>query len=262
MWLNSAGRAAVFGLAVVCAGLLYSQGCGGSDPVPVVYRGNVTTVEPPATAARSQTQDGRLASSWRFELVPSAVAQSGTCSEATRQNLRDVFLCVATSHGNAAPGTPTPTPRVTSRCFHVDAGSCEFEADLSLEADHDPVVLIFTNSPDGSGDGDAAFLGGYEPTEFCNGDVVRIPDVDINFPAGTATAGGAIVKELDGCARATVTPTAAPTSVTTPTTTPTGTPATPTPTSEEDTPTPTPSPTGPAPTPTRTPTPCPLGICL
>ena len=111
--------------------------------------------------------------------------------------------------------------------------------------DGQSLFLFFVQDANGSGGVDAgerqAFLVSPLPRRLCNGDVIEIPDVDIDFQTATATAGGAITKQIDACPQPTGIPTRTPSRTSTPGTpspTSTGTPATPTPT---ETPTPTPT---------------------
>jgi hypothetical protein len=263
--MTRAGLLALLLCGLSFGALAYVQGCGGDDdPARVSFQGNVDDVELPASAALGRAGTfALLRRSWS-SLVSSAIAQSGECSEETQANLEDVFLCVGAAHEEPTPtdsAEPEPTPIFERNCVRVNAETCEFRASIRLRSDHDFTLLVFSHSPDGDADnGDAAFLSGYEPTEFCNGDVINIPDVDIDFDSGTATPGGPITKEVDACES--TGGTATPTRSATRTRTPTGGPhPTATPTTGDGTPVPTvtgtpptATPTGGSATPTVTPT--------
>ena len=297
-----AGRLLVGSLAgLLLVTGIYSQGCGDNGALPVEFQGNVTTVEAPGTTARKDTKRTFLVRldlrRWKRFLEGFADAQSGACSATTRQRLTNVLACVeagnapapiatATTAPTVVPtGTVTPVSTATPRpqptvnatlvCSHVDASGCKFSTRIELAEDGEPAAVFFVEDSNGDGKPNAAelesFLVSPLPARLCNGDVIEIPDVDVNFLNGTATAGGTITKALDACPAPTGTATRTPSRTTTPgtpTPTRTGTPATPTPTRTGTPATPTATPviapsatptpiTVPSatPTPTRTPTP-------
>jgi hypothetical protein len=130
----------------------------------------------------------------------------------------------------------------------VRSSDCTFSTRIVLSDDGQSAFLFFLQDANGNGRVDAgereAFLVSPLPRRLCNGDVLEIPDVDVDFLTGTATAGGSITKQIDACP--------APTSVPTRTPSRTSTPGTPTPTTTGTPPTATPTVT---PTMTATPTP-------
>jgi hypothetical protein len=261
-----AGACALAGLGAV----LHSQGCGDNATLPVDFEGNVTSVETSASASLQPPSSGHTflvrldTERLRGIFVASAEAQSGACSAATQQRLADVLACV---EGGSFP-TPIPTATVsttptpigaltptgvptqavsngTTVCSPVRSSDCTFSTRIVLSEDGQSVFLFFVQDTNGNGGVDAgerqAFLVSPLPRRLCNGDVIEIPDVDIDFVTATATAGGFITKQIDACPEPTGIATATPSRTTTPgapSPTATGTPATPTP---SDTPTPTPT---------------------
>jgi hypothetical protein len=269
-----AGRVVVAaGMGVLIAAAIYSQGCGDNATLPVDFEGNVTSVESAASASieAPDTKDAFLVrlniQRLRGILLSSAEAQSGACSATTQQRLNDVLACVET--GNFATPVPTPTapttpivsptgtvtPTVvptqatsgtTTVCSPVRSSDCTFSTRIELSEDGQSVVFFFLRDANGNGAADAAerqaFLVSPLPQRLCNGDVLEIPDVDVNFLTSTATAGGLITKQIDACPAPTGVPTRTPSRTSTP-----------------GTPSPTTSGTPPTATPTETPTPTPTG---
>jgi len=266
-----AGRLVVAAAAaLVLAAVLYSQGCGDNATLPVDFEGNVTSVETSPSASLQPPSSGHTflvrldTERLRDIFVASAEAQSGACSAATRQRLADVLACVeGASFATPIPTatistTPTPigtlTPTVvptqavsngTTVCSPVRSSDCTFSTRIVLSEDDQSVFLFFVRDTNGNGGVDAgerqAFLVSPLPRRLCNGDVIEIPDVDIDFVTATATAGGFITKQIDACPEPTGIASATPSRTTTPgapSPTATGTPPTPTP-SETPTPTPT-----------------------
>jgi len=272
-----AGRLLVAaGAGAVMAAALYSQGCGDNATLPVDFEGNVTSVETsPSASLRAPSAKHTFlvrldVERLRGVFVSSAEAQLGDCSAATQQRLADVLACVeAGSFATPIPtattsttptvtpsGTVTPTavPTVTTSstaavCSRVRSSDCTFSTRIELSEDGGRVFLFFVQDANGNGGVDTgerqAFLVSALPSRLCNGDVIEIPDVDINFLTGTATAGGFITKQIDACPE--------PTAIATHTASQTSTPGTPSPTTTGTPPTPTPTPTEtPTPTPTNT----------
>jgi hypothetical protein len=243
--------------------LLYSQGCGDNSTLPVDFEGNVATVETSgATALRAPASEHALLVRLDFDrlrssVVASAEAQSAACTAATQQRLAGVLACaettnfvtpVPTTTALATPtGTVTPAATATSRpassnrvCSPVRSSDCRFSTRIVLSEDGQSVFLFFLQDTNNNGDVDPgerqAFLVSPLPGRLCNGDVLEIPDVDVNFLTSTATAGGFIIKLIDACPAPTSAPTRTPTRTATagtpaagtPTATATGTPPTPT----------------------------------
>ena len=273
------GRLVATGLFVAGVfAVAYSQGCGDNSTLPVDFEGNVATVESGGTAALgAPTSKRTLLVRLDFDhlknaLVSSAQAQSAACSAATQQRLAGVLACaetgtfllpIPTATAAATPtGTQTPAVTPTSRpatstnrvCSPVRSSDCLFSTRIELSEDGQTVTFFFLEDTNNNGDVDAgerrAFLVSPLPGRLCNGDVLEIPNVDVNFLTSTATAGGFITKLIDACANPNATPTRTPSRTSTPgtptpgtpTPTRTGTPATPTPTGTVTT-TPTASPT-------------------
>src|ERR1051326_5154587 len=235
---------------------MYWQECGDNGSLPVDFEGNVASVEPPASAAVDRSTGSAFArrdiprSRWLG--VSTADAQSAPCTTAVQQQLADVLACVSTSNSG----------KLTLVCRHVNARRRPFSVEIGFDQDGQQAAVAFVDDANRNGAADAgesgAVLTSPLPSRMCNGDVIEIPDVDVDFANGTATAGGAITKQVDACpaptGAATSTPTGTRTPVSgTPTATRTGTPPTPTATVTGTPPTATPTRTATA-TPTRTPT--------
>lgn len=193
--------------------VLYWQGCGSSGGEDVVtFRGNVESVVAAAFApSSSHTYLARLGG-WLF---PSAVAQSSCSTE-----VEDVLACAGTGSEDEEGGQV--------RCNRVRTSDCGFQVEIRLAAEGDPVTLFFVQDENGDGaidEGEPTASIDDPPTfPVCNGDVIALDDVEIDFEAGSYSADG-IVKE-EGCS---ATPT--PTSTSGPSPTPT-TESSPTPTTE------------------------------
>jgi hypothetical protein len=250
------------GAGLTLAAALYWQGCGDNSTLPVDFLGNVSSVETSGSASLG-TGSSRQTFVVRVDLdqlggvlFPSAEAQTNACSDATRQRLAGVLACAeagtftvptATATVGSSPtpaGTVTPTieptvgsSNVTRVCSPVRSSDCGFSTRIVLAEDGESVVFFFVQDANGNGDADAgereAFLVSPLPDRLCNGDVLEIPDVDVNFLTSTATAGGFITKQIDACPAPTGIPTRTPSRTATPgtpTPTTTGTPPTATPT--------------------------------
>ncbi len=188
-------------------------GCGGDGGPAATFNGNVALVSPPQ--ARLSTQNRTLFARTGSFLLPEAVAQS-PCPAA------HVLICVNN-------GTRTI-------CRPVSNGDCEFGVSIDARDDFALGELFFVNDTNEDGSRDAgearAFLS--NPLgRICNGSVVTLIDVAIDFSTPFAVA-ASVEKNPDTCSSSrTPTPTG-PTPTRTATRTPTpigGVPtATPTPT--------------------------------
>ncbi len=269
-------------VAIFAALGLHSGGCGDSQKLPVVFDGNVSSVE--GGSADLQRSGSNRSFLVRVNLGGllgrEAIAQSAACASATQEALGDVFACsiaaslqvlTPTPTATASPtptgtrtpavGTPTLTPTgiptatrtpigdARIRCSRVNERNCEFQTEIRLTEDGEPASVFFFLDEDGddrpADDGSEleAVLANFLP-ELCNGDVILLEDVDIDFLTGLATASSA-TKTVDACGKPR-TPTRTPT--------PPGTPATATPTRTGTPPTSTPTRTGTPATATPTPT--------
>lgn len=219
---------AVVGIAVVMGFAASWVGCGGGgggEP-PVRFEGSVSGVS--GSMARS---------SWRsnvrlvFHSLFGAQAVAQSCLAV------NVLACAATATDSGAP---------EGDCSLVNSDTCTFTTELVIQ---NGLAFFFIDDADGDGqftDGESVAELTNDLGEVCNGSIVTLTNVDVDFTTGEATA-ESFEKDPDTCE-------------TTPTPTVTGTPptATPTPTVTE-TPTPTVTGTPPTATPTNPATPTATG---
>ena len=233
-------RGVLPGLAgiLVVLGLISIHGCGGDHAsTPVTFRGDVAEVK--KVVSRTLKASGRFLAARDFSrgLLGEAFAQSSCGADVAA-----VLACAVTQHDGG-------DPRVS--CAAVDENECTFSVAVRLSEDGDSTSLVFVQDQNGNGRFDPeepaavadGLFEGSSATQFCNGDIVVLENVEIDFSTLSYTA-DSMEKSFDSCNGASPSPTE--TSGLTPTATVTGTPPTPTPT-----PTVTPTPTSP-PTPTPT----------
>ena len=183
-------------VAVVLVMLLAAIGCGDDDHHRrgVTFEGNVASVSP--QQAMLQAPSRRWLAKVESLLLPNAVAQS-SCPA------RHVLACA--SNGSDP-----------EECERVDSDDCGFS--VSVPADSDGFVggtLAFVDDEDDDGEHDSG-----EPIAFllalfgrlCEGTVVKLDDVAINFTLGSATA-ASIDKDPDTCESVTPIPTPTPYSI-------------------------------------------------
>ena len=200
----------LFAVAVAAAW----QGCGGSDHgSSAIFTGNVSSVSPTQTAGAERARGFMAAARRAFS---SAAHAQSTCGS-------HLIVC-ATSGGSQA-----------IVCAPVDADSCRFDLSLDVLNEFADGHLGFFDDANGNlrpDSGEAFGLLTNDVRPVCNGSVVNLTDVAVDFTTFSATA-SSFEKNPDTC------------------------PATPTPSGTPQTPTPTPPGGGPPPTltPTRTPTP-------
>lgn len=229
--------------------------CGGSGGGrSVTFEGNVSSATVASRLQRPQDEPRFFARlPWPFKslaplVLPQAVAAS--CSSTAGR----VFACAATG------GPPGGFSDLHTTCNRVDSSSCDFSVGIDVGGSNDRVLFFFVfdennDGRPGNSEPEAFPSDPDFPESFCNGDVVKLTDVDVNFgvnsESGTFTAGS--IDDNSACAA---------------TPTPTGTQATVTPTATGPTPTVTPAATGTLPTPTATatggaptPTPTPTSAC-
>jgi hypothetical protein len=180
-------------VAVVLVMLLAAMGCGGDHHRRgVTFVGNVTSVSP--QQAMLQAPSPRWFAKVESLLLPNAVAQS-SCPA--------LHVLACASNGSDPED-----------CERVDSGDCGFS--VSVPADSDGFVggtVAFVDDQDDDGEHDSG-----EPTAFllaalgrlCEGTVVKLDDVAINFTLGTATA-ASVNEDPDTCANVTPTPIPTPT---------------------------------------------------
>jgi hypothetical protein len=198
---------ASLGVITIVAVSLVWHGCGGDDGgSAATFRGNVSTVTP--TQAAIDRPDRRWLARASSLLLPEAIAQS-TCPA------KAVLVCA--NNGQ------------TFFCLPVRSSDCDFVVAINARDDFANGSVFFVNDANKNGEKDTGeqTAGLLNPLgRVCNGTVVHLTNVAINFTAGTAAA-STVEKDPDTCTN------------TTPTRTPTG---------------PTRTPTTGGPTPTRTPT--------
>jgi len=185
---------------VALAALLAAIGCGGDDHHGgVTFVGTVTSVTPQQAmhAAPARRWIARLGSA----IVPSAVAQ-GTCPAkhvlACASNGKDPEACERVDVVDCGFSVSVP-----STAANFVGGAFGFVDDANDNGQHDPsetVAFLFAN------------LG-----LLCEGTVVKLDDVQIDFTPGTAHAtAGSVRKDPDTC-NGTPGPTPSVTPVRTPT---------------------------------------------
>ena len=187
---------------VVLAALLAAIGCGSDDHHGgVTFVGTVTSVTPQQAKAPSQRWLARLGSA----IVPSAVAQ-GTCPS------KHVLACA--SNGKDAEA-----------CERVDVVDCGFSVSVPSTAQFTGVAFGFVDDTNDNGQHDASETVAFLLENLgllCEGTVVKLDDVQIDFTPGSAHAtAGSVRKDPDTCGTQTPTPsgtnTPRPTGTVTPT---------------------------------------------
>jgi hypothetical protein len=198
-------------LALAVAASATWIGCGDDHGNEVTFVGNVISVTP-AQAMRVAPSHRWLARVRSF-VVPDALAQS-SCPA------KHVLAC-------ASNGRQRPV------CARVHAADCRFSVAVdALPEEFANGFLAFEDDANGNGRGDAgreriAFLLSPPLGNVCNGQVVTLHDVSIDFTTGAASA-ASVEKDPTTCPPptpgtpvATRTPTRTPTPAGTPTRTPT-----------------------------------------
>jgi hypothetical protein len=179
-------------MAVASVMLLTAMGCGSDhNPGGVTFVGTVTSVTP--QQAMLEQPSRRWLAKIESLLLPNAVAQS-SCPA------RHVLACA----GNGV------SPEACERVDIVDCGfSVSVPATLTAFAGG---AFGFVDDANDNGEHDSgetvAFL--FEALgRLCEGTVVKLDDVQIDFTPGTARAtAGSVRKDPDTCANATPGPTA------------------------------------------------------
>ena len=178
---RAAGAAVLFTLAL---------GCADKPPDSVRVEGNVVAVtSAPPSASRVAPRDFAAIGTWLESLwVAPAIAQS--CGAA----VQGVLACLATQ--GAGPTFGGTCARVRSNCL--------FEVDIVLAAPGDSLFLFFCADSDGNGSCEpteisAPYLNFDRVGNFCNGDVLRVTDVSIDFASQICSGSPASVV-ADGCA--------------------------------------------------------------
>jgi hypothetical protein len=88
-------------------------------------------------------------------------------------------------------------------CRPLEESSCDFSLELPLREAGAMVGLFFVQDDDGSGEADGAervakLIDEKQGAPLCNGDVVRVEDVAVDF-AEAAPSAAAIHKLVDAC---------------------------------------------------------------
>jgi len=184
----------VSALVIAAAAGWMGSGCGSDHGTAGTFAGNVTSVSP------SQAMLQAPAHRWLAEIpsfvLPKALAQS-TCPA------KHVIICA--SNGRDA-----------KICSDVSNGDCSFSVSLDVLADDfSNGTVEFADDTNGNGaieSGEKVATLTNPLGRVCNGSVVTLSDVAINFTNGTATA-SSVVKNPDTCSGATSVPvpTATPT---------------------------------------------------
>ena len=241
-----------------CAGILLSllAGCADDPGDTVRVDGNVVSVAAKPATAKADSPANGLAAFGRWLRGPwtrAAIAQS-SCGAA----VEGVLACLASQSASF---------EFRAACSRVRS-NCEFEVELELAGDGDELVLFFCADVNGDAVCDpeepaAPYFDFGKVGSFCNGDVLTVTNVAVDFGSGTCSGSPSTVV-ADGCGvtEPTTIP-AQPTRTARPGSTPRPgeTPAPPSPTlAPGETPQPTqtaaPAPTGtPSPRPTVRPTP-------
>ena len=181
-------RAKLAALVLALAAGVLGQGCGDDDDGPSArFIGNVSGVSPTQASVPLRSRPLHAAIDWM--MPPLAHAQS-TCGAL------HVLMCASNGRDDAV-------------CRGVDADSCSFDVSLDvLDNFFAGGSLFFVDDANGNGredaDEDTAILT--NPVGLvCNGSVVTLTDVAIDFLGGSATA-ISVVKNPDTCS-ATAVPT-------------------------------------------------------
>jgi hypothetical protein len=171
-------------LAITLASFVavFGLGCGGDDHGPSArFVGDVRAVIPTQTSLRTSARPALAAVDW---MLPSdAIAQS-TCPAL------HVLACVSNGRDEA-------------RCRSVDADSCELDVSIDvLDNFFSDGTVFFVDDANGNGREDAGESTAMLTNPLgavCNGSVVTLTGVAIDFVGGSATAISAI-KDPDTCA--------------------------------------------------------------
>jgi len=169
--------AVIFGLLV---GLL-GQGCGGDDNGPSArFTGAVSGVSPTQASVPLRSRPLLAAVEW---MLPTLAHAQSTCPA--------LHLLACASNG-----------RDSAVCRHVDADSCNFDVSLDvLENLFAGGTFFFVDDANGNGQedsGEATAMLTNPLGAVCNGSVVALTDVAIDFLGGAATA-VSVVKDPNTC---------------------------------------------------------------
>ena len=171
--------------------LFLSTDCA-DKPSALRVEGNVVSVSGGPAPSASRTERGpvlaiarRVSDLW----VAPAIAQS-SCGAA----VEGVLACLATE---GPPGTFAAT------CARVRS-NCEFVVTIELDQPGDTLNLFFCADADGDGrcaptETSAPYVNFDKVGNFCNGDVLRVSNVAIDFASQTCT-GSLTNLVADGCA--------------------------------------------------------------
>jgi hypothetical protein len=167
-------------------------GCADEPADRVRVEGNVAAVAAKPALAGAARDRGRLGvlSAWlRGPWMSAALAQSSCGAD-----VEGVLACLATQSSDGS---------FAATCARVRS-NCEFAVDIELFAPGDQLVLFFCADVDGDGrcqpDEPAAPYFNFEKVgNFCNGDVIRVADVGIDFELRTCSGSPASVV-ADACA--------------------------------------------------------------
>jgi hypothetical protein len=155
-------------------------GCGDDRPdLLASFQGNVRNV---AGEVSARTAPSGWWAFWASLEPPNAVAQS--CEA------QSVLACAETFADGSAAG---------ERCTEVNSASCEFNTEIHVIDDDAGVSFVDDTDGDGGRDLDepVAHLTN-DLGSVCNGTVIVLHDVDINFAAETAVA-RRVDKPVDAC---------------------------------------------------------------
>jgi len=169
--------AMVLGLAVSVAW----QGCGGDDGGPSArFTGDVSGVSPTQASVRTPSSSILAAVDW---MLPSRAHAQSTCPA--------LHLLACASNG-----------RDDAVCRRVDSESCNFDVSIDvLENLFAGGSFFFVDDANGNGredSGEATATLTNPLGQVCNGSVVAMSDVAIDFLGGSATA-AAVVKDPNTC---------------------------------------------------------------
>ena len=176
------------------------QGCGGDDHHggSAEFTGNVSAVAPAQASVPLRHRPLLAALGW---WLPSAAIAQSSCPA--------LHVLACASNGN------------DTQCHRVDSDSCAFDVSIdTLDSSFASGMVFFVDDANGNGsqdDGEATATLTNELGSVCNGSVVTLSGVVIDFLGSTATA-VSVVKNPDTC------PATTPTPVTTVTPTKTATP--------------------------------------
>jgi hypothetical protein len=170
----------VLALVLASSVAILGQGCGGDDSGPhATFVGNVSGVSPTQASVPLRSRPALAALDW---MLPSIAHAQSTCPAL------HILACATNGRDSAV-------------CRRVDTDDCGLEVSLDVLENDAGGTFFFVDDADGNGreDADESTAMLTNPLgAICNGSVVTLTDVSIDFLGGTATA-VSLVKDPDTC---------------------------------------------------------------